>query len=301
MASAQADAIKDLYRGWVAAMAADPEMSMDDLRLMFEHWGDVTAEPGSVDYVEVDAGGVAAMWAIPKGCSDKHVVIGAHGGGYAAGSMYSHRKVFGHIAKAIGCKALILHYRRSPEDPHPAQNEDAVNAYKWLLEQGIAPDNICTTGDSAGGALCTSMVIAMRDQGLPLPAAILPISPFYDMELTGETLASNAESDVLVKKELAAGMIDMFLAGGSLQDPLANPLYADLSGLPPIYIQVGGDECLLDDSVRFEKKASDSGVDVKLDVFPEMQHVFHFLAGVAPEADQAIAQMAAWVRPKLGL
>lgn len=301
MASAQADAIKVLYRGWVDAMAADPEMSLDDLRLIFEHWGDVTAEPGGVDYVEVDAGGVAAMWAIPKGCSDKHVVIGTHGGGYAAGSMYTHRKVFAHIAKAIGCKALILHYRRSPENPHPAQIEDAVNAYKWLLEQGIEPNNICTTGDSAGGALCTSMVIAMRDQGLPLPAAILPISPFYDMELTGETLASNADSDVLVKKELAAGMIDMFLAGGSPQDPLANPLYADLSGLPPIYIQVGADECLLDDSVRFEKKARDSGVDVKLDVFPEMQHVFHFLAGVAPEADQAIAQMAAWVRPKLGL
>ncbi len=135
-----------------------------------------------------------------------------------------------------------------------------------------------------------------------MPAAGMPISPWYDMEGKGETLTTKADVDILVQESILHGMAAMFLGeGGSRQDPLANLLFADLKGLPPLYIQVGGDEALLDDSVRFEKKARHAGVDVKMDVYPDMQHVFHFMAGTAPEADTAIQQMAEWVRPKLGL
>lgn len=301
MASSEANAIKVLYQSWSDAMAANPEMSLDEMREMFDHWGDITGEPGRVDYIEVDAGGVEAMWAVPKGCDQSRVVICTHGGGYAVGSMYSHRKVFGHIAKAINCRALILHYRRSPEHPHPAPVDDAVAAYQWLLDQGIKSEHICVTGDSAGGGLCTALLLAIRDAGLPMAAAGMPISPFYDMEITGETIQSNADKDILVQEPILKGMATMFLGSASATDPLASPLYANLTGLPPLYIQVGGDEALLDDSVRFADKANAAGVDTKLDVYPEMQHVFHFLAGAAQEADEAIRQMAAWVRPKLGL
>ena len=301
MASSQAEVVKVMYRGWVETMAANPEMSVEDLRDMFDHWGDITGEPGGVDYIEVDAGGVPAMWAIPKGCAEDRVVLCLHGGGYVVGSMYTHRKVYGHLAKAIGCRALILHYRRAPEHPHPAAVEDAVLAYRWLLDDGIEPEHICTTGDSAGGGLCTSVLMAIRDQGLILPAAGMPISPWYNMTLSGDTIQSKAAVDELVGEGILRNMASMFLGDCPPEDPLASPLFGDLAGLPPLYIQVGDDETLLDDSLRFAASANQAGVEVKLEVFPEMQHVFQFLAGTAPEGDEAINKFAEWVRPKLGL
>lgn len=301
MASKQAVALTDLYQGWVAAMTANPTMGLDEIRDVFEHWGDVTVEPGGVDYIEVDAGGVPCLWAVPKGCTESRVLICTHGGGYVTGSMYTHRKMFGHFAKAVGCRALILHYRRAPEATHPAQNEDAVAVYRWLLDQGIKPHHIATTGDSAGGGLCTSLVLGARAQGLPAPAAVMPLSPWYDMEAKGASLKTNAAKDALVQEPILMNMAATFLGGASAQDPLANPLYADLTGFPPTYIQVGGDETLLDDSLRFAERAKAAGVDVRCEVVPEMQHVFHFLAGRAPEADAAIARLADWVKPKLGL
>ena len=301
MASAQAEAIKVLYRGWIEAMGANPEMSLEETRAIFDHWGDITAEPRGVDYVEVDAGGIPAMWAIPKGCSDNRVVMCTHGGGYVTGSMYTHRKLFGHLAKEIGCKALILDYRRAPEATHPAQVEDALIGYRWLLDQGYSSEHTCTSGDSAGGALCTSVLLSIREAGLPLPAGTMAMSPWYDPEGSGSTIETNAGKDALVSRDVLMGMSAIFLGEASAKDPLANLLQADLSGLSPIYIQTGGDEALLDDSVRFEQRAKDAGVDVTLDIYPEMQHVFHFMAGNAPEADDAIAKLAAWIKPKLGL
>lgn len=301
MASKQANAIKDLYGSWLAAMGANPEMSLEEMRDLFEQWGNITGEPGGVDYIEEECNGVPCMWAVPKDAQTDRVLVCTHGGGYVVGSMYTHRKMFGHLAKATGCRALILNYRRAPEDPHPAQVEDAVKVYEWLLQQGIKPEHIATTGDSAGGALCTSMLLAIRDRGLPLPAAGMPMSPYYDLEFKGESMKTNAEADCLVSLEIAQGMAETFLGGASPQDPLANPLFADLKGMPPLYIQVGGDETLLDDSLRFEAKAKEAGIEIKVDVYPEMQHVFQFMAGTAPEADAAVQQMAEWVRPKLGL
>jgi len=228
MASKQAEALKDLYRGWVVAMTANPTMGLDEIRDIFDNWGDVTVEPGGVDYLEVDAGGVPAMWAVPKGCREDRVLICTHGGGYVTGSMYTHRKMFGHMAKAIGCRALILHYRRAPEHTHPAQCEDGVAAYQWLLGQGIKPDHIATTGDSAGGGLCTSLVLGARAKGLPLPAAVMPLSPWYDMEGKGASLKTNAAADVLVQEAILMNMaatleagIDMIeISGGTYEAPV---------------------------------------------------------------------------------
>ena len=302
MPSRESEGLKTLYRGWAAALAANPEVPLDELRLMFEHWGDVTAEPGGVDYIKTNAAGLPALWAVPKGCAEDRVLLCMHGGGYVTGSMYTHRKVYGHLAKAIGCRALILHYRRAPEHVHPAPVDDAVAAYKWLLDRGIEPGRIALTGDSAGGALAVTTLLRARERNLPIPAATMPLSPWIDLEITGETLVSNREKDVLVQKEVVEVMATTFLGeGGDRRDPMANPLYADLRGLPPMYIQVGSDETLLDDSRRLAECARKAGVDVRLDVYPEMQHVFHFSAGHAPEADEAIRRLAEWVRPKLGL
>ncbi len=301
MASKQSEPLKNLYASWLSAMGSNPDMSLAETRELFEHWGDVTAEPREVDYREVELDGVRCLECTPKGCAQDRVLICTHGGGYVVGSMYSHRKVFGHFAKAVGCRALIVDYRRAPEAPHPAPVEDAVKVYAALLKQGIKPNHIATTGDSAGGGLCTSMVLAARDRKLPLPAAIMPWSPWFDLEVTGESLKTRAHLDAIAQEPVLKTMAATFLGGASPKDPLASPLLADLTGLPPMYIQVGDHETLLSDSTRFAERAKAAGVDCTCEVWPEMQHVFQFLAGAAPEADEAIKKLATWVKPKLGL
>jgi monoterpene epsilon-lactone hydrolase len=302
MASKETEALNALYRDWVAALQANPEMPLDELRRLFERWGNITGEPGGVDYIETDAGGIPAMWAAPKNCAQDRVLLCAHGGGYVVASMYTHRKTYAHVAKAVGCRALIVDFRRAPENVHPGPVNDMVTSYKRLLDQGIRPDHVALIGDSAGGGLAVTTILRAREQGLPLPAATMPLSPWLDMEATGETFETNAAKDLLVTRDIIHAMAGTFLGeGGNRHDPLANPLYADLTGLPPMYIQVGADEALLDDSCKLADLARKSGVEVTLDIVPEMQHVFQFLAGTAPEADAAIRRLAVWVRPKLGL
>lgn len=302
MASEGTEKLNALYRGWVAAFEANPEMPLDEMRAMFDAWGDITGEPGGVDYIETDAAGVAALWAAPKNCAADRVILCAHGGGYVVGSMYTHRKAYAHVAKAAGCRALIADYRRAPEHVHPGPVNDMAQTYKWLLDQGVRPNHVALIGDSAGGALAVTTILRARELGLPLPAATMPLSPWLDMDASGESFTTNADKDLLVTRDTIEMMAATFLGeGGNRRDPLANPLYADLKGLPPIYIQTGADETLLDDSRRLAERARAAGVDVTLDIVPEMQHVFQFLAGAAPEADAAIARLAHWVRPKLGL
>jgi epsilon-lactone hydrolase len=302
MASKRVEELNKLYLEWVAALQANPEMPLDELRHMFEQWERITGEPGGVDYIETDAGGVPAMWAVPKACAEDRVLLCAHGGGYVVGSMYTHRKIYAHMAKGIGCRALIVHYGRAPENVHPGPVTDTTRSYKWLLDQGIRPGHIALIGDSAGGGLAITTILCAREQDRPVPAAAMPLSPWLDMDANGVTFDTNAARDLLVTRDIIKTMADTFLGeNGNRQDPLANPLYGDLKGFPPIYIQTGADETLLDDSRKLADRARQSGVDVTLDIVPEMQHVFQFLAGTAPEADAAIRRLAAWVRPKLGL
>ena len=302
MASKQSEQLITLYQSWAATLHEKPDMPLDELRAMFEHLGDVTGEPRGVDYIETDAGGRTALWAVPKGCADDRVLLCSHGGGYVVCSMYTHRKMFSHIAKSVGCRALIVDYALAPESIHPGPVNDMASAYRWLLDQGIAANHIALTGDSAGGGLAVTTLLRLRQLAVPLPAATMPLSPWLDMEGKGETFITNREKDAIVAREMIQGMAETFLGeGGNREDPLANPLHGDLRNLPPAYIQVGSHETLLDDSRALAEALRRVDVEVKLDVYPEMQHVFHLLAGVAPEADEAIGQLAAWVRPRLGL
>ncbi len=301
MASPQAAAIDTLFDSFVQALTDNPQMELDELRDLLEQCGDLATDPGGVDYLEADADGTPCLWAVPHGCREDRVLIALHGGGCVTGSRFSHRKLFAHIAKAIGCRALIVDYARAPEAQHPSQVNECVKVYRWLLEQGIEPGHIATVGDSAGGNLCTSLVLGAREAGLPLPAAVMPLSPWYDMEASAPSFETNAAVDRLISREMSLNMSQMYIGQTSPRDPLVNPLHADFSGFPPTYIQVGGYEAILDDATRAAERAGAAGVDVTCDVFPEMQHVFHFMAGRAPEADDAIARLAAWARPRLGL
>jgi epsilon-lactone hydrolase len=298
MASKQSEAVR---RRWEAARLAMSQPDGD--RPDDESWGDLTAEPREVDYLETEAGGRPAMWVVPKRSDTDRVLLCLHGGGFISGSIYTHRKMFGHLAKAVGARALLASYRLLPEGGvYPAPAIDVVAAYRWLLDQGIAAGHIALAGDSAGGWLAVTAQLRARDQGLPLPAGALLISPWVDTEVTGESFATNRDKDPLFSREFVLGLAGSFLGeAGDPRDPLANPLFADLAGLGPLYIQAGGDEALLDDARRLDEHARNAGVDARLDVFPGMLHTFQMAAGRAPEADEAIGRMADWIRPKLGL
>lgn len=302
MASPESEALSTLYREWARRQAAEFPMPIDEMRRMFSHWGDVTAEPGGVDYAEVDVDGMLGLWIVPKGAATDTVLLCSHGGGYVAGSVYTHRKFFAHVAKQAGCRALAVEYALCPEQTHPAPVQDMVRAYRWLTgHEGIRPASVALIGDSAGGSLALTTVAAVRDAGLPLPAATVPLSPWAGGDTSGASYDANRDNDVLVTREMSAAIGGIFLGDSDPHDPLANPLYIDYAGYPPIYIQVGGHEAVLDDSTRPAAAAQAAGVDVTIDIFPEMQHCFQLMAGAAPEADDAVARIAAWLRAKLDI
>lgn len=295
--SPQADYLRTMYQDWSERMAADPQMSLPMMRSLFDEWHQPTREPEGVTYKYEAVGGVEALWAYPVDANTKKVLLFTHGGGFAVGSSSSHRKLAGHLAKALGATAIVIDYRRAPEHPFPAQIEDATAVYKALVERGFAPADIATIGDSAGGNLAVSSVLKLRDEKLPLPGHVICLSPWLDMEHKGQTLITNEATDPLVKKPILEAMSSMFLGEkGSAKDPLANPLYADYKGFPRLYINAGAIETLRDNAERLHERALAAGVNSTLSVVADMQHVFPFLAGRAAEADQEIQRIARWYK-----
>lgn len=299
MPSPQAEEIKAKLAAFANSLS--PTAELDEIRASYTTMAGLGTKPDGVTWTEVDAGGVPAIWADAAGGATDRVLQYVHGGGYVIGNAGFYRNFTGHLARALGCRVLNVDYRLAPEHPHPIPVQDSTAAYKWLLDQGFEAGHIAISGDSAGGGLTVTTLLNIRDAGLPQPAAAVPISPWVDMEAVGASMTTNAPNDVLVNMDLLKGMVDAFLQGGDTKDPLAAPIYGDLRGLCPLYIQVGGHETLLDDSTRLAGVAGQAGVETRLDVFPEMQHVFQIAAGALPEADAAVDEIAAWLRPRLGL
>ncbi len=295
--SPKADFLRALYQTWSDHMAANPAMTIADLRSLFDEWQQPTLEPEGVTYKSDTVAGVEAIWALPVDADTKKVILYTHGGGFAVGSAASHRKLAGHLAKHLGVTAVVLDYRRAPEHPFPAQIEDATAVYRELLAHGFKAQNITTSGDSAGGNLAISTVLKLRDDGIALPGAVIAFSPWLDMEHVGKTLESNDATDALVKKPVLEAMSGMFLGEkGSRTNPLANPLKASYQGFPRLYINAGSQETLLDNATDLAEIAKAAGVDVTLSVVDGMQHVFPFLAGRAVEADDEMRRIAKWFK-----
>ena len=292
MASEQLQQAMDMFKEMGAKMGEAKDM--DDMRaIMIE-----TQAPDGVTCTPVEAGGVSAEWSVAAGVDEAKVVLYVHGGGYVMGSAGSHRDVTGRLSKAAGARVLSLNYRLAPEHPFPAPVDDAVAAYRWLLAQGISPGNIAVAGDSAGGGLAIATLLALRDAGEPLPAAGIGISPWVDMEGTGESMTTRAAVDPVVQKEGLLGMAKLYLGDADPKNPLAAPLHADLAGLPPLLLQVGDAETLLDDSTRLAEKARAAGVDVTLKVWDEMPHVWHLFAPILPEGRQAIDEIGSFFQAR---
>jgi len=263
------------------------------MRAIFEELS--VAPEADIQCERVSAGGVDAEWVCAPGAASDRFVLYLHGGGYVIGSVKTHRDLMARLSRAAKARVLGLNYRLAPEHPFPAAVDDAVAGYKWLLAQGAKPGRIAVAGDSAGGGLAAATLVAIRDAKLPTPAAGALLSPWVDLEGIGESMTTRAKIDPVVQKEGLIGMAAAYLQGQDVRTPLAAPLYADLKGLPPLLIQVGDAETLLDDSKRLEARAKAAGVSTKLEVWPEMIHVWQLFASFLPEGQQAIEGIGKFV------
>ena len=256
--------------------------------------------PAWLTATPVDAGGVYGEWVDAPDVAHDRAVLALHSGGYTVGSCATERELAGRLSRAMGARALTIDYRLAPEHPFPAALDDALTAYRWLLRSGITPGGIAIAGTSAGGGLALATLLALRDAGEPLPVAAVLISPWADLTCTAESYETRAAADVVLSRPGLLEMAGYYLAGRDPRTPLASPRYADLHGLPPLLIDVGDDEILLDDAVGVAARARAADVEVALTVWPEMFHVFHGAAAVLPEAQQALDAIGVFVRSRFG-
>src|SRR3712207_5021361 len=272
------------------------DMDLTHQREAGEHAEDMTSEPEGVVFEEAPE--VGGLWATPPDWDGESAIVYLYGGGYVISSPHSRRKLAGHLANASGARVLVPRYSLAPERPFPSAVEDAAADYRWLLGAGGRPERTVLAGDSSAGGLAVATMLKLRDDGRPLPAGGVPISPWVDLACTGQTLETNAAADLTATKVSLLRMAGQYLQGADPRTPLASPLYADLTGLPPLLIVVGGDEALLDDSVRLARSAGMAGVDTMLYIGAKMQHIFPIYCGVMPEADAAVAMIGAWIRSR---
>ena len=244
----------------------------------------------------VSANGVKAEWTSAPGADAKRVLLYLHGGGYVFGSVLSHRHLVAEIGQQAGCRTLALDYRLAPEHPFPAPVEDAIAAYRFLLDSGIEPKHIAVAGDSAGGGLVVAAMVAIRDAGLNQPACGWSISPWVDMEALGDTFSSLAHVDPMVSRETIQDIAKTYLGGADPRSPLAAPIYAELRGIAPLLIQVGAAETLLTDSLQLAGRAGAADVPVRLEIWPEMVHVWHIFHRMLGAGRRAVAEGAAYIR-----
>ena len=282
-------------RTLLAAIRSKDQPPLAELRTRYDGISKMFTLPEDMTVETVQANGVPAERLRDAGTVPGRTVLYLHGGGYAIGSPVSHRHVAAAIVRAADATLVVPDYRLAPEHRYPAALHDSLAAYSWLLERGQDPAQLIVAGDSAGGGLALALMISARNQGIRLPAAAVLISPWVDLAGTGETLETLQARDPVVQK---AGLIDMarhYLGDRDPRTPLASPLYADLTGLPPLLIQVGSEEVLLDDSLRLHRKAREQGVTTTLEVWDEMIHVWHFFHPQLQEGRDAIRRVGQFI------
>jgi epsilon-lactone hydrolase len=255
--------------------------------------------PSGTERIAVDAGGVAAEWVVTPVSQDRRHILYLHGGGYVIGSASLYRHLTWRLARAARGRLLAANYRLAPEHPFPAALDDAMSAYEWMLADGADPRQVAVIGDSAGGGLAFAMLLRCRDEGrVPLPAAVVALSPWTDLALTGASLSRNAVADPFLDANGIPPIAECYLAGADPRHPYASPLYGDPTGLPPALIQVGSDEVLRDDATRMAERLRAAGCEVALEIWPRMPHVWHLFASMMPEGRRAITRIGNFVRER---
>jgi len=293
MSSSEINAIRELLRSKPRPVGfAERRERLDAIGSTSPPAGDIRLEP-------IDTNGIAAEWSLAPGSDPSKVLLFFHGGGYCSGSIVSHRGMVTEAGRAARARTLAVGYRLAPEHPFPAAIEDARSAYRFLLDQGIAPSKIVIGGDSAGGGLTLALMTSVRDAREPLPACAWLVSPWVDLQMTGASLAEKAVADPQISKSYLEELASAYLAGADPANPLVSPLNADLAGLPPLLVQVGSAETLLDDAVRIARRAGAADVRVNLEIWPHMIHAWHLWAAQLEAGRRAIASAGAFIRAHL--
>jgi acetyl esterase/lipase len=272
---------------------AERRERLDALGNAYRPAEDIRLEPVSAD-------GVPAEWSIAPGSDASRVLLYLHGGGFSAGSIVSHRAMVTETGRVAKARTLAIDYRRTPEHPFPAALDDALAAYRWLLTQGVQPGRIAIGGDSAGGGLALAVMASLRDRGLPLPACGWCVSPWVDMEASGESYAAKAAIDPMISRAYILELAGWYLGGTAPRTPLAAPLHTDLQGLPPLLIQVGTAETLFDDSMQIAARAGTADVQVTLEVWPHMIHAWPLFYQQLTDGRRAIAAAGSFLRAATG-
>ncbi|HUN26490.1 MAG TPA: alpha/beta hydrolase [Steroidobacteraceae bacterium] len=255
--------------------------------------------PQGIDFAPIAARGVRGFWSRTPEAAEHRVLLYLHGGGYVIGDAWSYRPLWSGLAQASRARGLGIDYRLAPEHPFPAAVEDAVAAYRWLIDEGYSPASIAVAGDSAGGGLAIAALAEARRLGLPPPAAALALSPWADLACTADSIYSNAAADPSLTRPGLLNCAAQYLGAASSDAPLASPVGAELAGLPPLLIQVGSIEILLDDAVRLARRAGAAGVHAQLEIWPGMPHVWHAFSFALDEGRSALAQAGAFLAARL--
>jgi acetyl esterase/lipase len=270
-----------------------------------KHMGDkrlaARLTPKDVSIRAINEDGLKGEWVWWEGEHDPHVIFYLHGGGYVACSPEIYRPFTAELSKQARARVFALDYRLAPEHRFPAPVEDATTAYRWLLDQGISPQQIIIGGDSAGGGLTVATLVALRDAGVPLPSLAFCLSPWTDLAATGVSYVTNARRDPMFHHETFKPVAGIYLNGASPTDPLASPLYADLTGLPPLHAFVSNTEVLYDDAVSLIARAEDHGVEARLHIADRQPHVWPIFVGLIPEAPATIQEVVELIERKVKL
>jgi len=273
----------------------DANNTLQRQRALLESQAKRVPMPPNVDVQQITVGSLSAEWLLPFGASHDRAVLYLHGGGYTMGSCNTHRALAARISIASKTPLLLIEYRLAPEHPFPAALEDSRNAFRWLIGQGILSRRIAIAGDSAGGGLAVAATIALRDANDPLPVAVACLSPWTDLTVSGDSISTRAKADPLISRESSLKHAAWYVGQHDPSSPLVSPINAELGGLPPMLIQVGDCEILRSDSVRLAERARQVGVDVTLEVWDGMWHVWQMFAGFMPEAQRAINGIGAFI------
>lgn len=250
-------------------------------------------------YEQFHIGSMKCEWITPENADTSKVLLFFHGGGYATGSINTHRALVSKLAEYAGIKALVIDYRLAPENKYPAPIEDAATAHQWLMQNGFSNSQICFGGDSAGGGITIGTLLYLRDNNIPLPKCAITLSPWLDLTGSGDSFKTKHDEDPML---VAAGLPvwgKNYAGDADLKSPYASPIFHSLKNLPPVYIQVGEEEILLDDSIRFEKKAKEDGVNVRLEIYPKKFHVFNAFWRILPKAREANKKLGAFLKEQL--
>lgn len=277
-----------------------PEPTRDERRAASDAIGEMGSLPPGCRHEHLTARGVKCERVVSPGAVEGRQILYLHGGGYVGGSPRSHRPLVARIADAARATAIVADYRLGPEHPCPAAVEDALAVYRWMLDQGAEPERMIVAGDSAGGGLTLALALQLMDLGLPQPAGLFVISPWADLTQSHQTYRSKAADDPMITKPGLEEAAAAYLAGFDAHDPRASPVFGDFTGVAPLLIQVGSEEALLGDSLLLADRAGHARVDVRLEIWPEMIHVWHAFGGQLGAARRAIAVAGVWIDGKLG-